>query len=142
MVNDNRIPPILVVNAITRADRKLGFCHSVFDDHYQTCVFSALGCRIQIDGKNARIGAKASIDERDLRGRPATHATGDDGVVQKRKNQPTRRVFTNFGSNPILHRVVLGFACQCGVERRALCFLDTRLIGERSVLRVAGIDGA
>src|SRR5207253_163269 len=79
-------------------------------------------------------------DPRDVRERPAEDEPGDDGALQDREDQSARRLLSDPGADPGVHRALLGAARRDRAAPRALHALDQGPCRTRSVLRAADPD--
>ena len=97
----------------------------------------ALRSAIPLDGENAQAAAAHGSAEGALRRRSPEDEPGDDGTVQKGKNQPARRLPADAGPDSGVLRAVLRAARKRRAAPGAVLRLDPESLRTRSVLCAA-----
>src|SRR5689334_11199030 len=120
---------------------QLGLGYRGPDLHGKACLLSLVRDELQIDGADAQGSAEARSHKAAIRSRSSAVESGDDGVVQNRKDKSVRWLSAYLGANPGIHLSLLGIARERRNATGALDVVDKRFVGQRPLLCIAARHG-
>ena len=102
------VPLFQLLQVAAQRRRKLGCRDHSADADRQARAVSAVGRQLPIDGEHAPCRAADEASAGALRGRSAEAVAGNDGVLQKGKDQSARWLSADAAADAGVHRAVLG----------------------------------